>query len=56
MAENFLQFSLDKAEDFVIGPEDVREKLLPKLRVLKPSQSMNNLGIIFNSELNFIPR
>ena len=55
MAENFLQLNQDKTEVLVIGPEGKREKLLPKLQDFKPSQSVKNLGVIFDSELTFIP-
>ena len=55
MAVNFLQLNQDKTEVLVIGPEGKREKLLSKLQDLKPSQSVKNLGVIFDSELNFIP-
>ena len=50
MAVNFLQLNQDKTEVFVIGPEGKREKLLPKLKDLKPSQCVKNLGVIFDSE------
>jgi len=55
MAENFLQLNQDKTEVLVIGPEGQREKLLPKLQDFKPSQYVKNLGVIFDSELSFIP-
>lgn len=55
MAENFLQLNQDKTEVLVIGPEGQREKLLPKLQDFKPSQSVKNLGVIFDSELSFTP-
>uniref|UniRef100_A0A674N4B1 Reverse transcriptase domain-containing protein n=1 Tax=Takifugu rubripes TaxID=31033 RepID=A0A674N4B1_TAKRU len=55
MAENFLQLNQDKTEALVIGPEGQREKLFPKLKDFKPSQSVRNLGVIFDSELSFIP-
>ena len=55
MAVNFLQLNQDPTEVLVIGPEGKREKLLPKLKDLKPSQCVKNLGVIFDSELNFIP-
>uniref|UniRef100_A0A672G1Q5 Reverse transcriptase domain-containing protein n=1 Tax=Salarias fasciatus TaxID=181472 RepID=A0A672G1Q5_SALFA len=55
MAVNFLQLNQDKTEVLVIGPEGQREKILPKLRDFKPAQSVKNLGVIFDSELNFIP-
>ena len=55
MAVNFLQLNQDKAEVLVIAPEGQREKLLPKLQDLKPTQSVKNLHVIFDSELNFIP-
>ena len=45
----------DITEVLVIGPEGQREKLLLKLQNLKPTQSIKNLGVIFDSELNFIP-
>ncbi|XP_076601118.1 uncharacterized protein LOC143329205 [Chaetodon auriga] len=55
MAVNFLQLNQDKTEVLVIGPEGKREKLLPKLQDFKPTQCVKNLGVIFDSELNFIP-
>ena len=57
MAENFLQLNQDKTEVLVIGPEAQREKLLPKLQSLSfsPSPQVRNLGVIFDSELTFIP-
>uniref|UniRef100_A0A671UM61 Reverse transcriptase domain-containing protein n=1 Tax=Sparus aurata TaxID=8175 RepID=A0A671UM61_SPAAU len=55
MAVNFLQLNQDKTEVLVIGPEGQREKLFPKLQHFKPTQSVKNLGVIFDSELNFIP-
>ena len=55
MAENFLQLNQDKTEVLVIGPEGKREKLLPKLQDFKPAQCVKNLGVIFDSELTFIP-
>lgn len=41
-----------KTEDLVIGPEAWGEKLL--LWVFKPSQSVEYLGVILDSELSFI--
>ncbi|XP_073349448.1 uncharacterized protein [Pagrus major] len=55
MAANFLQLNQDKTEVLVIGPEGQREKLLPKLQDFKPSKSVKNLGVIFDSDLTFIP-
>ena len=55
MAENFLQLNQDKTEVLVIGPEGKREKLLPKLNAFKDSQCVKNLGVLFDSELDFIP-
>uniref|UniRef100_A0A8C6Q5K8 Reverse transcriptase domain-containing protein n=1 Tax=Nothobranchius furzeri TaxID=105023 RepID=A0A8C6Q5K8_NOTFU len=57
MAENFLQLNQDKTEVLVIGPEAQREKLLPKLQSLSfnPSEQVKKLGVIFDSELTFIP-
>ena len=55
MAVNFLQLNQDKTEVLVIGPEGQREKVLSKLQGFKPAQSIRNLGVIFDSELNFIP-
>ena len=55
MAVNFLQLNQDKTEVLLIGPEGEREKLLPKLQDFKTSQCVKNLGVIFDSELNFIP-
>ena len=45
---------LPTAEVLIIGPEGKREKLSPKLQDFKPSQSVKNLGVIFDSDLNFI--
>ena len=45
----------DKTKGLIIGPEGQREKLLPKRQDLKTTQSVKNLGVIFDSELNFIP-
>uniref|UniRef100_A0A1A8K0K3 Reverse transcriptase domain-containing protein n=1 Tax=Nothobranchius kuhntae TaxID=321403 RepID=A0A1A8K0K3_NOTKU len=46
-----------KTEVLVIGPEAQREKLLPKLQSMSfyPSLQVKNLGVIFDSELTFIP-
>ncbi|MDG2555395.1 reverse transcriptase domain-containing protein, partial [Vibrio parahaemolyticus] len=55
MAVNFLQLIQDKTEVLVIGPEGQREKLLPKLQDFKSTQSVKKLGMIFDSELCFIP-
>ena len=55
MAENFLQLNQDKTEVLVIGPEGQREKLLPKLQDFKPTKLVKNLGVILDSELNFLP-
>ena len=55
MAENFLQLNQDKTEVLIIGPEGKREKLLPKLNAFKHSQYIKNLGVLFDSELDFIP-
>ena len=55
MAANFLQLNQDKTEVLVIGPEGQREKLLTNLQDLKPSKTVKNLGVIFDSELSFIP-
>ena len=55
MAENFLQLNQDKTEVLIIGPEGQREKLLPKLNDFKPSECVKNLGVLFDSELDFIP-
>ena len=57
MAENFLQLNQDKTEVLIIGPEAQREKLLSKLQAfsLCPSLQVKNLGVIFDSELGFIP-
>jgi len=48
MAANFLQLNQDKTEVLVIGPEGQRDKLLIKLQDLKPSQTVKNLGVIFD--------
>jgi len=55
MAENFLQLNQGKTEVLIIGPEDKREIILPKLQNFKSSQRLKNLGVIFDSELDFIP-
>ncbi|XP_054864080.1 uncharacterized protein LOC129348233 [Amphiprion ocellaris] len=55
MAVNFLQLNQDKTEVLVIGPEGQREKLLSKLQDFKPANFVKNLGVIFDSELNFMP-
>uniref|UniRef100_A0A8C8DHB1 Reverse transcriptase domain-containing protein n=1 Tax=Oryzias sinensis TaxID=183150 RepID=A0A8C8DHB1_9TELE len=55
MAENFLQLNQDKTEVLIIGPEDKREMIIPKLRNFKSSQCVRNLGVLFDSELNFTP-
>uniref|UniRef100_A0A3P9LR34 Reverse transcriptase domain-containing protein n=2 Tax=Oryzias latipes TaxID=8090 RepID=A0A3P9LR34_ORYLA len=55
MAENFLQLNQDKTEVLIIGSEDKREMILPHLHNFKPSQCVRNLGVLFDSELNFIP-
>uniref|UniRef100_A0A3B3H962 Reverse transcriptase domain-containing protein n=1 Tax=Oryzias latipes TaxID=8090 RepID=A0A3B3H962_ORYLA len=55
MAENFLQLNQDKTEVLIIGPEDKREMILPHFHNFKPSQCVRNLGVLFDSELNFIP-
>uniref|UniRef100_A0A3P9KUI2 Reverse transcriptase domain-containing protein n=1 Tax=Oryzias latipes TaxID=8090 RepID=A0A3P9KUI2_ORYLA len=55
MAENFLQLNQDKTEVLIIGPEDKREMILPELRTFKSSQCVRNLGVLFDSELNFTP-
>uniref|UniRef100_A0A3B3HCT2 Reverse transcriptase domain-containing protein n=1 Tax=Oryzias latipes TaxID=8090 RepID=A0A3B3HCT2_ORYLA len=56
MAENFLQLNQDKTEVLVIGSEDKREIVLSKLKNYKTSQCVRNLGVIFDSEMNFIPQ
>ena len=48
MAANFLQLNQDKTEVLLIGPEGQKKNF-------KPSQSVKNLGVIFDSELSFIP-
>ena len=55
MAENFLQLNQDKTEVLFIGPEDKREIISSKMQNFKPSQCVRNLGVLFDSELNFIP-
>ena len=54
-AVNFLLLNQDKTEVLVIGPEDQRKKLETKLQDLKPPKTVQNLGVIFDSELSFIP-
>lgn len=49
MADNFLQVNQDKIKVVIIDPEDNREKLLPKLQDLKPSQCVRNLGVLFDT-------
>lgn len=55
MAANFLQFSQDKTEVLVIDPEALRKKLNFKLTAvaLKPSETVKNQGIIFDSNFTF---
>ena len=55
MAENFSQLNQDRTEVLIIGPEGKREKLLPKLNAFKHSQCIKNLGVLFYSELDFLP-
>ena len=57
MTENFLQLNQGKTEVLIIDPKVQREKLLLKLQTLSlnPSDQVKNLGVIFDSELNFIP-
>uniref|UniRef100_A0A3P9JXN4 Reverse transcriptase domain-containing protein n=1 Tax=Oryzias latipes TaxID=8090 RepID=A0A3P9JXN4_ORYLA len=57
MANNFLQLNQDKMEILVIGPEAKREKQFLKLQELSLSNSetVRNLGVIFDSKLTFIP-
>ena len=57
MTDHFLQLNQDKTEVLVIGPEPMRVELLPKLQSvsLNPSSQVKNLGVIFDSELTFIP-
>ena len=55
MAANFLQLNQGKTEVLVIGPKGQKEQLLSKLKDFKPSQSVTNLGVIFDSELSFTP-
>ena len=57
MAENFLQLNQDKTEILIIDPKAQGEKLLSTLQTmsLTPSNQVKNLGVIFDSELNFIP-
>lgn len=57
MAENFLQLNQDKTEVLVIDPKAQGENLVSKLLKLSlnPSNQVKNLGVIFDSELNFIP-
>ena len=55
MAANFLQLNQDKTEILVIGPEGQKERLLLKFKDFKPSPTVKNLGVIFDSELSFIP-
>ena len=55
MAENFLQLNQDKTEVLIIGPENKREGILSKLHHFKPSHSVRNLGVLLDSDLDFIP-
>uniref|UniRef100_A0A3B3D471 Reverse transcriptase domain-containing protein n=1 Tax=Oryzias melastigma TaxID=30732 RepID=A0A3B3D471_ORYME len=57
MANNFLQLNQEKNEILVIGPEAKREKQFLKLQELSLScsETVRNLGVIFDSELTFIP-
>ena len=54
MAENFLQLNQDKTEVLSIGHEDRRKIILPKLQTLN-LLNVKNLGVFFDSELDFIP-
>uniref|UniRef100_A0A8C7WUK6 Reverse transcriptase domain-containing protein n=1 Tax=Oryzias sinensis TaxID=183150 RepID=A0A8C7WUK6_9TELE len=55
MANNFLQLNQEKTEIIVIGPEAKREKQFLKLQELSLSHSetISNLGVIFDSKLTF---
>ncbi|XP_074533220.1 uncharacterized protein LOC141796151 [Halichoeres trimaculatus] len=57
MAENFLQLNQGKTEVLIIDPKAQGEKLFSKLQTLSltPCNQVKNLGVIFDSELNFIP-
>ena len=44
-----------KTEVLIIGPENKRERILSKLHYFKPSHSVRNLGVLFDSDLDFIP-
>lgn len=50
---SYLQLNQDNTEVLVIGPEGKTVKPLSKLQDFKPSQSVKNLGVIFDSELSF---
>lgn len=53
MVENFLQLKQDKTEVLIIGPEGKRENFYQNYKILN-LQSVQNLGVIFDSELGFI--
>ena len=55
MAENFLQLNQDKTEVLIIGPENKRQRISSKLHNFKPSHSVTNLGVLLDSDLDFIP-
>ena len=55
MAANFLQLNRDNTEVLLIGPEGQKEKLSPKLKDFKPSQSVKNLSVTLDSKLSLIP-
>ena len=55
MSQNFLQLNPDKTEVLVIGEKADREKLPAHLKThaLNPKHQARNLGVIFDSDLNF---
>ena len=55
MAVSFLQLNQGKTEVLIIGPEDKREMILPKLQTFNHSHYVRNLGVIFDFKLDFIP-
>lgn len=55
MATNFLQLNEDKTEILLVGPNALRQHILPFLTPLsvKPCELAKNLGVILDGDLNF---
>src|SRR4029434_3794598 len=53
MSQNFLQLNQVKTEVLVIGEKNEREKLSAHLKTLNTKHQARNLGVIFDSDLNF---